>query len=95
VPVEVSNKDQIKLPCAAVEPQMRQLPKLRVPLVAGIRPCELKPVLNGSVPTRANGGAICVPTPVNDSITDESEASLTKEMPPEEVPDVGGAKVTV
>lgn len=38
---------------------------------------------------------VCVPPPVNDCCSDESEALLRKEMLPEEVPAAGGANVTV
>ena len=36
-----------------------------------------------------------VPAPVNGCVREESEALLTKEMVPEEVPAVSGVKVTV
>ena len=41
------------------------------------------------------GLLVCVPEPLNACFNDESEALLTKEMLPGELPAEGGAKVTV
>ena len=38
---------------------------------------------------------VCVPDPLNACFNDESEALLTKEMLPGELPAAGGVKVTV
>ena len=52
-------------------------------------------MLGSQVRDTVCGLVVCVPAPLNVCLSEESEALLTKEMLPGELPAAGGEKVTV